>query len=39
VEPGRVLDAARARLAITRYEVAEPSIYDIFIEQVSGTKA
>jgi len=35
VDPGRVLDAARARLAVTRFELAEPSVYDIFIEQVS----
>ncbi len=35
VDPGRVLDAARARLTVTRYEVAEPSIHDIFIERVS----
>jgi len=30
-----VLDAARTRLAVTRFELAEPSVYDIFIEQVS----
>jgi len=36
VDPGRVLDAARARLSVTRFELAEPSVYDIFIEQVSG---
>ena len=35
-DPGRVLDAARARLSVTRFELAEPSVYDIFIEQVSG---
>jgi ABC-2 type transport system ATP-binding protein len=35
-DPARVLDAARSRLSIARYEVAEPSIYDIFIEQVGG---
>ncbi len=34
-EPSRVLDAARARLEVTRFEVAEPSIHDIFIERVS----
>lgn len=38
VDPGRVLDAARARLSVTRFELAEPSVYDIFIEQVSGDK-
>lgn len=32
-----ILDAARARLEITRYELAEPSIHDIFIERVSAT--
>jgi ABC-2 type transport system ATP-binding protein len=37
-DPARVLDAARSRLSIARYEVAEPSIYDIFIEQVSGAR-
>jgi len=35
-DPGRVLDAARARLEVTRFELAEPSVHDIFIEQVSG---
>jgi ABC-2 type transport system ATP-binding protein len=35
-DPGRILDAARARLSVTRFELAEPSVYDIFIEQVSG---
>jgi ABC-2 type transport system ATP-binding protein len=34
-DPGRVLDAARARIPVTRFEVAEPSIHDIFIERVS----
>ncbi|HKW13810.1 MAG TPA: ATP-binding cassette domain-containing protein [Candidatus Krumholzibacteria bacterium] len=36
VDPGRVLDAARSRLNVTRFELAEPSVYDIFIEQVAG---
>jgi ABC-2 type transport system ATP-binding protein len=36
VDPGRVLDAARARLSVLRFELAEPSVHDIFIEQVSG---
>jgi len=36
-EAGRVLDAARGRLEITRFEVAEPSIHDIFIERVQST--
>jgi ABC-2 type transport system ATP-binding protein len=39
VDPARVLDAARARLSIARYEVAEPSIYDIFIELVTEKPA
>jgi ABC-2 type transport system ATP-binding protein len=34
-DPARVLDAARERVEVTRYEVAEPSIHDIFIERVS----
>ncbi len=36
-DPARVLDAAREKLEITRYELAEPSIHDIFIERVSET--
>jgi ABC-2 type transport system ATP-binding protein len=36
VDPARVLDAARARVSLTRFELAEPSVHDIFIEQVSG---
>jgi ABC-2 type transport system ATP-binding protein len=36
VDPSVVLDAARARLSVTRFELAEPSVHDIFIEQVSG---
>jgi ABC-2 type transport system ATP-binding protein len=34
-DAARVLDTARARLEILRYEVAEPSVHDIFIERVS----
>ncbi len=34
-DAGRVLDAARGRLEILRFELAEPSIHDIFIERVS----
>ncbi len=34
-DPARVLDAARGRLVVRKYEVASPSIHDIFIEQVS----
>jgi len=33
--PARILDAARGRLEILRFEVAEPSVHDIFIERVS----
>lgn len=36
-DPERILDAARERLTVTRYELAEPSIHDIFIERVSET--
>ena len=36
VDPTDVLDAARARVSLTRFELAEPSVHDIFIEQVSG---
>ena len=35
VDPYRVLEAARARIPVTRFELAEPSIHDIFIERVS----
>lgn len=35
-DPASVLDAARARLDVKKYEVAVPSIYDIFIERVSS---
>ena len=35
-DASRVLEAARGRLEILRFEVAEPSVHDIFIEQVSG---
>jgi ABC-2 type transport system ATP-binding protein len=33
--PSRILDAARERVDVLRFEVAEPSIHDIFIERVS----
>jgi ABC-2 type transport system ATP-binding protein len=36
-DPARVLEAARGRVEILRYELAEPSVHDIFIEQVSGS--
>lgn len=35
--PTLILDAARERLEVTRFEVAEPSIHDIFIERVTAT--
>jgi ABC-2 type transport system ATP-binding protein len=35
-DPGRILAAATGRLAIQKFELAEPSIHDIFIEQVSA---
>ena len=35
-DPARVLDAARSRLEVKKYEVAAPSIHDIFIERVSA---
>ena len=31
----RVLEAARGRVDITRFEVAEASVHDIFVERVS----
>jgi len=36
-DPGRVLVAAQAKLNITRFDVAEPTIHDIFLERVSET--
>jgi ABC-2 type transport system ATP-binding protein len=33
--PASILDAARGRLEILRFEVAEPSVHDIFLERVS----
>jgi ABC-2 type transport system ATP-binding protein len=35
-DASEVLDAARGRLVVTKYEVAAPSIHDIFIEKVSA---
>jgi ABC-2 type transport system ATP-binding protein len=35
-DPAKVLDAARGRLEVKKYEVATPSIHDIFIERVSA---
>jgi ABC-2 type transport system ATP-binding protein len=36
-DAARVLDAARGRIEILRFEVAEPSVHDIFIERVAET--
>jgi ABC-2 type transport system ATP-binding protein len=33
--PARILDAARGRVEIVRFEVAEPSVHDIFLERVA----
>jgi ABC-2 type transport system ATP-binding protein len=35
-DPSGVLDAARSRLRLKKFEVAAPSIHDIFIEKVSS---
>ncbi len=35
-DPGGVLREALARLEVLKFEIAEPSIHDIFIEQVSS---
>jgi ABC-2 type transport system ATP-binding protein len=35
-DPAGVLDAARGRVDVKKYEIAVPSIHDIFIEQVSS---
>jgi ABC-2 type transport system ATP-binding protein len=35
-DPAKVLDAARNRLEVKKYEVAVPSIHDIFIERVQA---
>lgn len=37
-EPARVLDAARAQIEVLKYEVAAPSIHDIFVEKVTEAK-
>ncbi len=34
-DASRILDAARGRVEIVRFEVAEPTVHDIFIERVS----
>jgi ABC-2 type transport system ATP-binding protein len=38
-DPGAILKEAAGRLRIQKFEVAEPSIHDIFVEQVSGKPA
>jgi len=38
-DSGAVLQAAAARLEIQKFELAEPSIHDIFVEQVSEAKS
>jgi ABC-2 type transport system ATP-binding protein len=35
-DPGSILSEAANRLEVLKFEVAEPSIHDIFIEQVAG---
>ena len=35
-DPAKVLDVARSRLVVKKYEVAVPSIHDIFIERVQA---
>ena len=35
-DPQAILHAASARLRITRFEVVEPSLHDIFVERVTG---
>jgi ABC-2 type transport system ATP-binding protein len=35
-DPREVLSAAAARLSVQKFEIAEPSIHDIFIERVSS---
>ena len=35
-DPKAILDAAHSRLDVEKFEVAEPSIHDIFIDQVSS---
>ena len=37
-DPMRVLSAAASRLVVQKFEVAEPSIHDIFIETVSSER-
>jgi ABC-2 type transport system ATP-binding protein len=36
-DPNAILRAAAARLSVRRFEVAEPSLHDIFVETVGGS--
>jgi ABC-2 type transport system ATP-binding protein len=36
-DPQGILAAATARLKVTRFEVVEPSLHDIFVERVTAT--
>jgi ABC-2 type transport system ATP-binding protein len=38
-DPQAILKAASERLRITRFEVVEPSLHDIFVERVTGAAA
>jgi ABC-2 type transport system ATP-binding protein len=38
-DPNAVLQEAAGRLRIQKFEIAEPSIHDIFVEQVSGARS
>jgi ABC-2 type transport system ATP-binding protein len=35
-DPQAVLHAAAARLRVSRFEIVEPSLHDIFVERVTG---
>jgi ABC-2 type transport system ATP-binding protein len=35
-DPQAVLQAAAARLRVSRFEIVEPSLHDIFVERVTG---
>ncbi|MFQ5512321.1 MAG: ABC transporter ATP-binding protein [Candidatus Krumholzibacteriia bacterium] len=35
-DPQRILSSAAGKLAVRKFEISEPSIHDIFLEQVSG---
>ncbi len=38
-DPGAILKEAAGRLRIQKFEIAEPSIHDIFVAQVSGAQS